>query len=149
MKASLAPEFTDIVGARAYMSGRRSHISGIVADGDTLTIHLLAPEANFLSLIAQPVFCAIPANTPIVPGGVRKVPSAGPYYVVSYTPGQGVVLARNPNYHGSRPRRFARIEVAEGVSNGRAVSDVEAGTADYTTLITSPNLTLLASRLAA
>ena len=149
MKAPLAYEFTDIVGARAYMSGSVPHISGIVADGDTLTIHLLAREADFLSLIAQPVFCAVPSDTPIVPGGVRNVPSAGPYYVVSYTPGQGAVLARNPNYRGSRPRRFARIEVAEGVSNGRAVADVEAGTADYTTLITSPNLPLLASRLAA
>ena len=28
---------------------------------------------------------------------------------MSYTPGQGVVLARNPNYHGSRPHHFARI----------------------------------------
>lgn len=39
--------------------------------------------------------------------------------------------------------------MVEGVSNTRAVADVEAGSADYTTLITSPNLTLLASRLAA
>jgi YVTN family beta-propeller protein len=149
MKAPLAHEFTDIVGASAYMSGRVGHISGILADGHTLTIHLLSPEASFLSLISQPVFCAVPSNTPIVTGGERKVPSAGPYYVVSYTPNQGVVLARNPNYRGSRPRRFARIEVAEGVSNGQAVADVEAGTADYTTLLTSPNLTRLASRLAA
>jgi peptide/nickel transport system substrate-binding protein len=146
--APLAHEFIDIVGARAYMAGTAPHISGIVADGDTLTIQLLSPEANFLSLIAQPVFCSVPSNTPIDPGG-SPVPSAGPYYVVSYTPGQGAVLARNPNYRGSRPRRFERIEMAEGVSNTRAVADVEAGTADYTTLITSPNLKLLVSRLAA
>jgi YVTN family beta-propeller protein len=149
MKSPVAHDFTDIAGARPYMAGRVPHISGILADGNKLTIHLRAPEANFLSLIAEPDFCAVPSDTPIVPGGMRNVPSAGPYYVVSYTPGQGVVLARNPNYHGTRPRRFARIEVAEGISNGRAVADVEAGTADYTTLITSPNLTLLASRLAA
>ena len=70
INAPLAHEFTDIVGARAYMAGTEPHISGIVADGDILTIHLLAPQANFLSLIAQPVFCAVPSNTPIHPGGV-------------------------------------------------------------------------------
>ena len=32
------------------------------------------------------------------------VPVPGLYYVSSYTPGQGVVLVRNPNCHGSRPR---------------------------------------------
>ena len=42
------------------------------------------------------------------------IPSAGPYRVASYTPGQGVVLTRNPNYHGSRPHRLARIELAVG-----------------------------------
>lgn len=94
------------------------------------------------------MFCAVPSNTPLKPGAT-PIPSAGPYYVQSYTPGQGAVLVRNPNYRGSRPQRFARIEVAEQVSNTRAVADVEAGTADYTSLITSPNLTLLASRLAA
>ena len=43
------------------------------------------------------------------------IPSAGPYRVASYTPSQGVVLTRNPNYHGSRPHRLARIELAVGI----------------------------------
>ena len=59
------------------------------------------------------------------------IPSAGPYRVASYTPGQGVVLTRNPNYHGSRPHRLARIELTVGISDRRAVAQVEAGTADY------------------
>ena len=45
MKAPLAYEFTDIVGARAYMAGTVPHISGVVADGDMLTVHLLAPPS--------------------------------------------------------------------------------------------------------
>jgi peptide/nickel transport system substrate-binding protein len=85
---------------------------------------------------------------------VRIIPSAGPYYVASYTPGQGVVLARNPNYHGSRPRQFARIELAVGISAQRAVSEIEAGSADYTVLglDSSPSTTTIAgvaSQLAA
>jgi ABC-type transport system substrate-binding protein len=42
-----------------------------------------------------------------------------------------VVLTRNPNYHGSRPHRLARIEVAVGIPSQRAIAQVEAGTADY------------------
>ena len=64
----------------------------------------------------EPGFCAVPSDTPVDPNGVRAIPSAGPYYVASYTPGQGVVLVRNPNYRGSRPHHFARIEVTTGVS---------------------------------
>ena len=82
----------------------------------------------------MPAFCAVPTNTPIDPAGEPTIPSAGPYYVASYTPGQGVVLQRNPDYHGRRPRHFERIELTVGVPAQRAVSAIEAGTADYTTL---------------
>jgi peptide/nickel transport system substrate-binding protein len=73
----------------------------------------------------------VPPDTPLNPNGLRVIPSAGPYRVASYTPGQGVVLTRNPNYHGNRPHRLARIEVAVGIPGPRAVADVLAGTADY------------------
>ena len=83
--------------------------------------------------------------------GARVIPSAGPYYVASYTPGQGVVLARNPNYHGSRPHHFARIELAVGIPARRAFAEIEAGTADYTDLASYPSTTIAAraARLAA
>jgi len=126
--------FADIAGEAAYSAGKAPHISGVTARGDTLMIRLLAPDADFPARLTQPEFCAVPTNTPINPKGVRAVPSAGPYYLASYTPGQGVVLDRNPNYHGSRPHSFARIEVTTGVSWQRAVADVKAGTADYTDL---------------
>ena len=80
------------------------------------------------------------------------IPSAGPYRVASYTPGQGVVLTRNPNYHGSRPHRLARIELAVGIPDKRAVAQVEAGTADYVVgrrgrqLPTSPGSPLATAR---
>ena len=153
MHSPLAHFLADVVGAGAYMAGKASHIAGVVASGDTLTIRLLAPAPDFLSRIALQAFCAVPSNTPINRNGLRVIPSAGPYYVESYTPRQGVVLARNPNYHGSRPHHFARIELAVGISPQRAVAEIEAGTADYTALgLESPasmTITALASRLAA
>jgi ABC-type transport system substrate-binding protein len=102
----------------------------------------------------MPAFCAVPSNTPINRNGVRLVPSAGPYYVASYTPGQGVALLRNPNYHGTRPRHFARIELGVGIPAQRAVNETEAGSTDYTVLglDSSPytsTISPLAARLAA
>jgi YVTN family beta-propeller protein len=132
MHSPSAEYLADIVGARAYMAGKTSHIAGVVASGDRLTIRLLASAPDFLARLAQPAFCAVPSNTPINHNGVRLVPAAGPYYVASYTPKQGVVLARNPNYHGSRPRHFASIVLAVGISAQRASAEIEAGTADYT-----------------
>jgi ABC-type transport system substrate-binding protein len=73
--------------------------------------------------------------------------------VASYTPGQGVLLMRNPNYHGSRPRHFARIQLAVGISDQRAVAEIEGRTGDYRSLgmgsAASATITALASRLAA
>jgi YVTN family beta-propeller protein len=144
-----APYLADVVGARAYMAGKASHIAGVTATGDTLTIRLLAPAPDFLSRIAEQAFCAVPSNTPIK--GARELPSAGPYYVASYQPHQGVVLARNPNYHGRRPHHFARIQLAVGISARRAFAEIEAGTADYTALALYPSTTTAAraARLAA
>jgi ABC-type transport system substrate-binding protein len=99
----------DIVGAPAYMSGRAPHISGVVASGNTLTIRLVKPAPDILSRLALTFFCAVPLDTPVDPKGVRTIPAAGPYYVSSYTPGQGAELVRNPNYHGGRPRHFDRM----------------------------------------
>jgi YVTN family beta-propeller protein len=140
----------EIVGETAYTAGKAPHISGVVARGDRLVIHLLAPEPDFPAQLALPAFCAIPTDTPIDARGERKIPSAGPYYVTSSTPGQGAVLARNPNYTGGRPHQFARIVLTEE-STQRAISDVEAGTADYAPLVGAGpmNVRALASGLAA
>ena len=132
-RSGYAPYLADIVGAGAYMSGKASHITGVIAYGDTLTIRLLASAPDFLARLSQPPgSCAVPSNTPVNRDGLSRLPSAGPYYVTSYTQHQGVVLMRNPNYHGRRPHHFARIELAVGVSTKQAVSEIEAGLADYT-----------------
>ena len=55
---------------------------------------------------------------------------AGPYYVASAGGGQ-VVLERNPNYSGRRPRRTERIVYTDGITSAAAISRVERGRADY------------------
>jgi peptide/nickel transport system substrate-binding protein len=130
MHSPVSTQLDNIVGVRAYRAGTAAHISGVTANGNTLTIRLLHPEPALLPRLAEPFFCAVPSNTPIDPAGVRVIPAAGPYRVASYVPGQGVTLTRNPNYHGQQPRRPERIEFTVGVSQEQAVRQVEIGNAD-------------------
>ena len=149
MRSPFAGYMTDVVGARPYMAGMAGHITGIVARGNKLTIRLTAPAPDFVSRIALPGFCAVPSGTPIDTNNV-PIASAGPYYVSSYTPGQGVGLVRNPNYRGSRPRYFDRIVVTVDTNIQRSVDEVERGAADSTSLVApGAALTSIASRLAA
>ena len=66
-----------------------------------------------------------------LPAGINDIPSAGPYYVASYTPRQQLVLKRNPNYHGDRPHRLDQIVVAIGVDSPRAPRPGRGRQADY------------------
>jgi peptide/nickel transport system substrate-binding protein len=121
----------DIVGETSYAAGKARHISGISVRGNTLAIRLTDNKPDFLARIAMPFFCAVPSGTPIDPRGVRLVPSAGPYYVSSHIPDQGVVLKRNPNYTGGRPHHLEEIDFTPYVPPKKAVSEIEAGRVDY------------------
>jgi YVTN family beta-propeller protein len=121
----------DIAGVKAYEAGRAKHISGISVRGNTLTVRLARAAPDISSRLALPFFCAVPPGTPIAKKGVNSVPAAGPYYVASYTPGQGAVLKRNPNYRGSRPHALDEIDYSVGIGKTESVKEVEAGTADF------------------
>jgi len=131
LKSPLAGTFSGIVGYRAYVKGEAREISGIVARGRTLTIRLSHADGAFLGNIAVGSACAVPPDTPADEGGINDVPSAGPYYIASYTPRQQLVLRRNPNYRGDRPHRLDQIVFAIGVDPSRALEEIEAGKADY------------------
>jgi YVTN family beta-propeller protein len=122
---------TDIAGEPAYEARRTAHISGVVAGVNRLTIKLVRPSGDLPARLAMAFFCAVPVGTPVDPHGLHVIPSAGPYYVASYEPGQGAVLKRNPNYAGGRPHRLAEIDLTTGVGRAQTVAQIEAGTADY------------------
>jgi YVTN family beta-propeller protein len=125
-------DFEDIVGVKSYVAHEAKHISGIRVSGNKLSITLTAPNPDLPARLAEPFFCAVPPDTPIIPAGVSLIPSAGPYTVSSFRPGEGIVLVRNPNYHGDRPLHFKRIDIEEDITANRAVADVETGLADFT-----------------
>jgi peptide/nickel transport system substrate-binding protein len=130
LKSPLAGQLSGIVGYQEYVAGKTRHISGVVARGRTLAIRLVRPDGAFLPNLATGAACAVPRDTPSDPSGINDIPSAGPYYVASYTPRQQLVLRRNPNYHGDRPHRLDQIVVAMGVDKARALRQIEAGTTD-------------------
>ena len=98
--------------------------------GGRSTITLARPDGGFLTNLAGGAACAVPRDTPADPGAIDPIPSAGPYYIASYTPRQQLVLRQNPNYHGDRPHRLDQIVVAIGVDPARALRQIEAGTTD-------------------
>lgn len=131
MASPAFPFFANIVGATEYNNGQAQHISGIVAAADTLTIDLIQPQGEFLTLLAMPFLCAVPTTLP--PGELETgaLPSAGPYYISGRTPGASIVLSRNPNYVGARPSRFDSIEYTIGRSEQEIFNRVVAGLSDY------------------
>jgi YVTN family beta-propeller protein len=140
MRAPGADLLDELAGEAAFAEGRARHISGIRASGDKLSITLVEPSRSFLHRIALPFFCAVPIGTPIDPEGLRRVPSAGPYYVAAHVPDEEIVLRRNPNYGGSRRARPNEFRIALGASQTKTVDGIEAGTVDYTPIFENPRL---------
>jgi ABC-type oligopeptide transport system substrate-binding subunit len=121
----------DIEGEQAFRDGKATHISGLRAHEDQLSITLTRPSPDFLERLALPFFCPVPLGTPTVPGGANRgrdpdygMPSAGPYYVADWNNDKYVILKRNPNYHGPRPHRLDAIALREGVDAALAVDRI-------------------------
>ena len=106
-------------------------IVGVVESGNTLTIQLAQPSHDFLARLTMPFFCPLPTSVPIAPDGIgAPVPSAGPYYIDSWTRNQAIVLKENPNYVGSRPHRFDEIHYSIGLPLETIRLRIENGEAD-------------------
>jgi peptide/nickel transport system substrate-binding protein len=137
---TLAPEMRspgarytqDVVGAEAVQAGRADAASGVVARGNRLVIRLKRPVPELPAWMTMPFFCAVPPGLPVDAEGVRSLPSAGPYYVAEYRPGQRVVVLRNRFYRGSRPHRVDRFEVdLQAASHEDVLRRIESGQADW------------------
>jgi DNA-binding SARP family transcriptional activator/ABC-type oligopeptide transport system substrate-binding subunit len=143
------PHFIDdIEGERAFLDGTASHISGLRAAGNTLSITLTRPSPDFLERLALPFFCPVPVGTPFVagaphrevPGGDGSIVSAGPYYVAYYGGDGYVILKRNPNYHGPRPHALDAVAIREDADGSAALDRVQSHGWDGITSLADPEL---------
>ncbi len=135
-------QIDDIVGMADYRDGGASHIAGIRAEGDTLSITLREPSDTFLDRLAFPAFCPVPLGTPIVAGGVDDPTSggagapnlamSGPFYVSYHLHGELTILERNSNYHGPREAVLDAIALREGLDPSIGIGRVDDGSWDLT-----------------
>ena len=96
------PQFIDIDGATAYSEGAADTISGVeVADDQTLTITLTAPNAAFLVNMREirPLPSALMEGKSLQDDPFFQAPiGAGPFKFVSWNTGGDFVAERNENY---------------------------------------------------
>jgi ABC-type oligopeptide transport system substrate-binding subunit len=120
-----------VVGAHAFFEGKAQTISGLSAKGNTLTIKLVEPNPALPSVLAMNWFTATDPSTPYsVDDFSGKWVTAGPYFISDHTIGRSLVLDRNPNYKGKRPRNADRIVVTVGGDENQSVLQVKSGQAD-------------------
>jgi len=120
-----------VVGGAAFLAGKSAHISGITAKGQTLTFHLVKPNATFVSILSMQWFTAVKPNMPYSSQGLNVYPAAGPYYIKSRDPGRSTVLARNPYYKGNRPANPDQIVITPNVNIDQSLLQVKAGQSDF------------------
>ena len=108
--------FSNIVGAAEYGRTKKGTIAGIASDDATrqITIHLLAPQADFENVLASEFAALVPAGAPASDTSIHPLPATGPYVIKSYQPNDKIVEARNPYFdacrlRGQRPGRESRL----------------------------------------
>lgn len=116
---SPSQSFSDVIqGAQAVFDGKAQTMSGLRAIGNyKLEVKLTKVNPDFLSRMTMPFFCPVPVGTPVVPEGIdAPVPSTGPYYIKEWTKKRSAVIARNPNYKGTRTANVDQIVYTFGVA---------------------------------
>jgi peptide/nickel transport system substrate-binding protein/oligopeptide transport system substrate-binding protein len=122
--------FWDVVsGCTAYAKNPKGYVSGIKPIGaDTLQVTLAQPDAAFVYVMAMPHASVIPTGT-----GAQQAQhplGSGPYEFVSYTPGQSIVLKKNPYYWNKTYPYTNGVYEKLGVSPQVQLLELEKGQLD-------------------
>ena len=99
------PFWGSIHGASDFSNGAASQISGIkVVDPYTLEVDLDTPSQSFLNIVAMPFGFVIPKEAVAAAGSdfAHKPVGTGAFTLDKWTPGQLIVLKKNPNYFGTK-----------------------------------------------
>ena len=102
----------------------------------TVTFHLKAPDADFLTKLALPFAFAVPASRTVREARTHRVPATGPYMIASYAK-RIVRLVRNPRFRewsaDAQPNGFPDVitfteqKTPDPLARAKAI---EAGVAD-------------------
>ena len=111
-------------------------LPGVQAEGQTVTITLTRPDAEFLTTLALPHAAILPASAPQTDTGTTPLPGTGPYQIVTYDPNDRLVLTRNPHFrewsHDAQPDGYPdRIDYQFGLEDEAELTAIQNGQADW------------------
>jgi YVTN family beta-propeller protein len=131
--------YDGIVGdAQCRKHPKRCDLSrGIVAHdaAHTVTFHLIRPDPDFLSQLAQPFAYVLPDGGPRRPAGTHPLPATGPYVIATYKPRRLLRFIRNPFFRewsrAAQPAGYPdRIDIRIAGTPDEVIRDVVDGKAD-------------------
>jgi ABC-type transport system substrate-binding protein len=127
--------YEGIVGATAYdaANSKATEITGIkVVDPQTLTITLTQPDPTFLFKIAMNFTDVLDKAT--VEKWGNQYPhhplGTGPFMFSKWTPGQSIVITRNPNYWDPAKVWLDGVTFKFGANPATALLQLQSGTID-------------------
>lgn len=137
MKLPLAPAtyfYAGVVGAKDYQAGKADHISGYkVLDKYTIQIDLEHPDLSFLNVLTMEFCDPIPKEW-VEKWGNKNVGrhplGTGPFMFDRWTPGQEIVLKRNPNYREAGKPYLDGLTFALSLSPQTALLKLQRGEVD-------------------
>ena len=135
----------------------KNEISGITAEGNTVTIKLVQPAGDFLNILALPFSSPAPIEhldyLPDSPEFRQNFVSSGPYKITTYVADKQIELDRNPAWKAEtdelRKANVDKISITQGSDEGPVQQQLQAGTADMswdTTVPTANVPALLAAK---
>jgi peptide/nickel transport system substrate-binding protein len=132
--------FNGIVGADACLKTAATCTlpQGVVDDeaAHTITVHLTAPDSEFLYKLSTPFGSILPAATAGKDLGTQPAPGTGPYMFASYDPNKALIMKRNPYFKvfstEAQPDGFPdEIDYAFGLQDEAEVTAVLNGQYDW------------------
>jgi ABC-type transport system substrate-binding protein len=125
--------YTNVVGAQAFMNKKAKTITGLkVLDPHTIQFKLMSPDLSFPYALSL-YFCATVPKEWVAKWGknVSRHPlGSGPFMFESWTPGQEIVLKKNPNFWNADKVHLDGIDFEYGISPSVALLQLERGQVD-------------------
>ncbi|GLL02209.1 ABC transporter substrate-binding protein [Dactylosporangium matsuzakiense] len=124
-KSPVQSFWTGIAGAADYAKAPSGSFAGITAtDDSTLQIKLTAPNSSFKYVLAMPHASVIESGTASKPVG------SGPFVMDHFTPGQEIVVNRNPKYWDAPKPYVDKVVEKLGVDPHVQLLSLQKGTID-------------------
>jgi peptide/nickel transport system substrate-binding protein len=132
--------YNGIVGADACLKTPATCTLDGGVSGDeaasTVTIHLVAPDAEFFDKMAVPHAVILPADTPGKDMGNTPIPGTGAYMFASYDPNKQLKVVRNPYFKewskDAQPDGYPdEVDYDFGLTQEAQITAVENNQADW------------------